>query len=281
MERAIVGKPINFRGLVFSPINEQGVVYLFGLVAEDLNIRVESVQQGYPDCTGIRYLGKGRWERIRIEFEYKSSGFDHDPKGCDMVVCWEDDLSPEQKRELAGIEIIELKSMINTPEIPNREPKDPEEVPDKKSEFSLSYHYQRKDVSKSIQNLYEDFHNQIISIDKVWRKFAKTAITYYSPEKNFVYLKFRKSLIVIHLYTNQQEIKGVKNIKYHENWGEIKIKSEKDVFVIVEAVKKSHELMKQAIKDNINTGWYAVTPKEKLSWLKSPEDDEDTLDEDK
>ena len=68
MERANVGKPINFRGLVYSPINEQGVVYLFGLVAEDLNIRVESVQQGYPDCTGIRYLGKGKWERIRIEF---------------------------------------------------------------------------------------------------------------------------------------------------------------------------------------------------------------------
>src|SRR3989338_4200442 len=156
MERSQVGSPVNFRGLIYSPINEQGVVYLFGLISEDLNIRVERIQQGYPDCTGIRYLGKGRWERIRIEFEYKSSSFDHDPKGCDMIVCWEDDLTQGQKRELSGIEIIELKLMIDTPEIPNREPKDPEEVPDKKSEFSLPYHYKRKNVSKNIQALYED-----------------------------------------------------------------------------------------------------------------------------
>jgi len=72
-DRKIVGSPLNFRGLVYSPINEQGVVYLFGLIANDLNIRVESIQQGYPDCTSIRYIGKGKRERINIEFEYVSS----------------------------------------------------------------------------------------------------------------------------------------------------------------------------------------------------------------
>ena len=40
MEKNIVGKPINFRGLGYSPINGQEVVYLFGLVAEGVNIRV-------------------------------------------------------------------------------------------------------------------------------------------------------------------------------------------------------------------------------------------------
>jgi len=49
-----------FFQVFYKPINGQGVVYLFGLIAEDLNIRVESIQQGYPDCTGIRFLGKGR-----------------------------------------------------------------------------------------------------------------------------------------------------------------------------------------------------------------------------
>ena len=98
-DRKIVGSPLNFRGLVYGPINEQGVVYLFGLVAEDLNIRVESIQQGYPDCTAVRYVGKGRWERIDIEFEYVSSNFDHDPDKCDVLVCWEDDL-PERARPL-------------------------------------------------------------------------------------------------------------------------------------------------------------------------------------
>ena len=59
-EKIEVGSPMNFRGFMYQPINEQGVVYLFGLVAEDLNIRVESIQQGYPDCTALRYSGNGR-----------------------------------------------------------------------------------------------------------------------------------------------------------------------------------------------------------------------------
>jgi predicted transport protein len=237
------------------------------LVAEDLNIRVESVQQGYPDCTGIRCLGKGRWERIRIEFEYRSSSFDHDPTGCDIIVCWEDDLSHNRKKELVSIEIIELKTLINTPEIPNKEPRDPEEAPNKKTDFDLPYHYKRKGVAKEVQKLYEHLHDRISTIDKVWRKFAKTAITYYSPEKNFAYLTFKQSLLSVDIYTNKQEIKGVRNIKYHENWGTLKIKTEKDIPTAVEAIKKSYEIIKQAIKDNINTGWYAATPKEKLTWL--------------
>ena len=114
-----VGSPINFRGFIYSPINEQGVVYLFGLVSEDLNIRVESVQQGYPDCTAIRYLGRGRWERVRIEFEYRSSNFimhNHDPKNCDIIVCWEDNLAEVDREKLKkeNVEVIELKSQKDT-----------------------------------------------------------------------------------------------------------------------------------------------------------------------
>jgi hypothetical protein len=84
-ERKLVGSPLNFRGLMYAPINEQGVAYLFGLIANDLNIRVESVQQGYPDCTAIRFAGKGKWERINIEFEFKSSNFDLVSSDCRIV----------------------------------------------------------------------------------------------------------------------------------------------------------------------------------------------------
>jgi len=35
-DRSIVGDIINFRGLVYAPLNENGVVFLFGKVAEDL-----------------------------------------------------------------------------------------------------------------------------------------------------------------------------------------------------------------------------------------------------
>jgi hypothetical protein len=31
-------------------VNEQGVVFLFGMVAKELGYMVEVVQTGYPDC---------------------------------------------------------------------------------------------------------------------------------------------------------------------------------------------------------------------------------------
>jgi hypothetical protein len=40
-DRSIVGSLINFRGLVYSPVNEQGVVFLFGRVLDDLNMYIE------------------------------------------------------------------------------------------------------------------------------------------------------------------------------------------------------------------------------------------------
>ena len=272
MERSQVGSPVNFRGLIYSPINEQGVVYLFGLISEDLNIRVESIQQGYPDCTGIRYLGKGKWERIRIEFEYKSSNFDHDPKGCDVIVCWEDNLAGKNRKELEGIEIIELKSMISTPQIPNKELRDPETVT-KEEEFDLEYHYKRKNVNENIRKLFELMDKKIKEINnEIWDKYSKTAITYYCPEKMFVFAKFRKSKTVLHIFTNQQNIPDVKNMEGHENWGEIKLESEKDFDKVINAIKSSYEIMKKAVKENINTGWYALTPKDHI-------EDEEELEE--
>ena len=58
-EESIVGSLINFRGLAYSPINEQEVVFLFGRILEDLNMYVEEVRTKYPDCVAQRYTGKG------------------------------------------------------------------------------------------------------------------------------------------------------------------------------------------------------------------------------
>jgi hypothetical protein len=42
------GNPIDFRGLRHEPINENGVVFLFGMVARELGYLVEAVQAGFP-----------------------------------------------------------------------------------------------------------------------------------------------------------------------------------------------------------------------------------------
>jgi DNA-directed RNA polymerase delta subunit len=106
--RSIVGDPINFGGLIYGPLNENGVIFLFSKIHDRLGINIESIQATYPDAKGRRKNSKG-WEDIWIEFEYKSSQFKihkHDPKECDIIVCWEHDWKE------CPIEVIELKSVI-------------------------------------------------------------------------------------------------------------------------------------------------------------------------
>jgi len=107
----LYGDFINFRGLQHAPVNEQGVVFLFGMICRELGYVVEIVKQGFPDCEAKRRVrGKaGMWQRVRIEFEYQSRNFrqhGHDPDQCDVIVCWEDNW-PE-----CAIEVLELRSAM-------------------------------------------------------------------------------------------------------------------------------------------------------------------------
>jgi hypothetical protein len=106
------GAPINFRGLRHAPINEQGVVYLFGMVSYELGFLVEAIHTAYPDCEAKRCVDRhrDRWQRVSVEFEYRSSNFHdqgHDPRKCDVIVCWEHNWSG------CPIEVVELRRVIN------------------------------------------------------------------------------------------------------------------------------------------------------------------------
>lgn len=110
IKKQVYGEPTDFRGLRHAPINEQGVVYLFALAAEDLGYKVAAIGTRFPDCEAIRQIGKtDKWERIRVEFEYKSSDFkvhDHLVEGCDLIVCWIDDWKD------CPLEVLELSKVI-------------------------------------------------------------------------------------------------------------------------------------------------------------------------
>jgi len=106
--RSIVGDPINFEGLIYGPLNENGVIFLFSKVHRKLGINLEGIQAAYPDAKGKRRTARG-WEDVWIEFEYKSSHFrqhKHDPDVCDVVVCWEHDWKD------CPLEVIELRKVI-------------------------------------------------------------------------------------------------------------------------------------------------------------------------
>lgn len=108
-DKTTLGELIHFRGMTHAPVNEQGVVLLFGAVARDLGYAVEAVRTAYPDCLAKRRVSGGRWQRVRVEFEYRSRSFrdhGHDPEGCDVVVCWTHDWPG------CPLEVLELKSAI-------------------------------------------------------------------------------------------------------------------------------------------------------------------------
>jgi len=102
---------MDFRDLRHAPINEQGVVYLFGMVSNELEFLVEAVHASFPDCEAKRCVdqSRDRWQSVRIEFEFLSSNFrehGHPHDGCDLIVCWEHDWAD------CPLEVVELRSRI-------------------------------------------------------------------------------------------------------------------------------------------------------------------------
>ncbi len=110
-DRPVMGEPFDRSPMTNAPVNELGVMVLFGMVAAGLGLQVESVQGKFPDCQAKRQVAPGKWQHLRIEFEYESKNFrlhGHDPKGCDMIVCWRHNW----KECPAEIEVVELSRLV-------------------------------------------------------------------------------------------------------------------------------------------------------------------------
>lgn len=268
-QSSIVGDLINFRGLVYSPINEQGVVFLFGKVAGDLNMYVEEIKAGFPDCVGRRFTGRG-WERVAIEFEFTSKAFlthSHDPEKCDMIVCWEHDWPG------APLEVIELREVIK--DLPNP----PTERPDTSTDLTngvaatLDAYFTRRGTSRRAQELYRLMEEAVRAIDdEVWVKISDKSITYYSPERVFAYVRGQKTQIRVTPFTRGEPMDGVAPFGFARGghkWGRIILKTEDDLPKVVAALQEAHRRIREAITNNENTGWFAELEA----------DDEDELDQ--
>jgi len=112
-DRPVYGSPIDFRGVRHEPVNEQGVLLLFGMLARELGYSVESAQKGFPDCEAKRQITANRWQRVRIEFEFESKNFrehGHAVNGCDVIVCWRHNWEDCPR----NIEVVELSSVIES-----------------------------------------------------------------------------------------------------------------------------------------------------------------------
>jgi hypothetical protein len=107
----IYGDPLGLPELAYAPVNEAGVVFAFGMAARKLGFTVHRIQTEFPDCEAMRRVARGQWQRVRIEFEFESRNFlkhGHNPKGCDVIVCWVDNW-PERPKNL---QVIELRNIL-------------------------------------------------------------------------------------------------------------------------------------------------------------------------
>lgn len=112
-DRPSYGNPLPWPEFRHEPLNEQGVVLLFGMLAKELGYTIEAVQKGFPDCEAKREVAPGRWQRVRIEFEFESRNFHghgHPVSGCDVIVCWRHNWDDCPKH----LEVVELSSVIKS-----------------------------------------------------------------------------------------------------------------------------------------------------------------------
>ncbi|HEY2168110.1 MAG TPA: hypothetical protein VGJ30_00675 [Candidatus Angelobacter sp.] len=107
-DRPTFGPPMTQSGMLCGPENENGVLFLFGMMAWQLGFAVKKVQQAFPDVIALRKIDEQTWQEVKIELEKESRNFlrhGHPPSGCDLIICWVHNW-PE-----CPVEVIELSTM--------------------------------------------------------------------------------------------------------------------------------------------------------------------------
>jgi hypothetical protein len=261
---SVVGDLINFRGLVYAPMNENGVIYLFGKVTEDLHMYIEEIKPGFPDCIARRFTGKG-WERIRVEFEFKSSHFKqhgHDPHDCDLVVCWEHDWTD------CPIEVIELRSAIadmNNP--PIKRPGTTQDEPE--FEKSMEALFDRAGTQEGPREWWRAIQAALKEHDEeIWFNIGQKYAGLYSPERSFASLRPMKTALNLECFTRGQPMEGVKvsNVRFAPRWGRFTVKQQSQVEFVVRTLKEAQARLKAAIHAGEPTSYFSggATPGEEI-----------------
>jgi len=108
-DQPLYGTPLKHDVMCHAPTNESGVICLFGAMAKDLGFKVLRFQPGCPDCEAMWEVEPGRWQRVRIEFEFESRNFlahYHSTDSCDLIVCW------KHNWQNCPLQVLELSAMV-------------------------------------------------------------------------------------------------------------------------------------------------------------------------
>lgn len=90
MEKSLVGDPIQWPGLAYSPLNPPGLIYALGAIASSIGLLFEEFSGDSTTAICRRKTAYG-WERIRVAFAVRSSSYVESDDGADLLVCWIND----------------------------------------------------------------------------------------------------------------------------------------------------------------------------------------------
>ncbi len=256
VERSVVSELINFRGMLYAPLNESGVYYLFGKVAEDLNMFVEEIRPEPPDAIVRRFTGKG-WERLRVEFEHRSSQArqrNQEADHYDMIICWEHDW-PD-----CPVEVVELRDRIR--ELEDRPIHRPNEPMNGEGVKDLSEWFADHRVPEKARGLFQALadHVQAMS-DNCFYQVGHTTISFCSPERAFLCVHPRQNVLKLVLFTGGErlgELRQVENKGAGQNWGTVSVENQDQLLEVLPWVEESYSRINAVVKGNERTGWRAT-----------------------
>jgi hypothetical protein len=107
MRKSIVGDPIFWPGLIYSPLNTAGLIFALGSISNSAGLIFEEFSESDDTAVCRRKTDRG-WERIKVAFAVRSSDYVEAEEDIDLLVCWVDDSSDENgpsKLELSGFHI--------------------------------------------------------------------------------------------------------------------------------------------------------------------------------
>jgi len=110
--------------------------------------------------------------------------------------------------------------------------------------------------------------------DACFYKVGDKKVSFYCPERVFMYMAPRKTRLRLDLFTGGEPLGDVKQFDYEkggQKWGGITVTDERALRKTLPWVEESCRRIKQAIKNNEPTGWYAEIEE-------SPEEADDECD---
>jgi hypothetical protein len=72
-------------------LNEWEVVFLLGAIAKEAGFYLFQGSDNYPDAI-LEVKTETETVQVRTELEYRASRFNHKPEGCDLIICWREDM---------------------------------------------------------------------------------------------------------------------------------------------------------------------------------------------